>query len=225
MNQQCILCLNTCLLPVQLKCFACFDEKKMNCHSLKRVCLHCYLEMENKIQKCFFCTSPKVSKSVSVDFQVIQNDDVSLLSCPYCSLSGKTHMDLWKHVISSHVKDCECGDFFLDEKTHYQYCDKKSWCERCQQFVVNCQHKKCKFCKKKCNQTSDKCMERPFSCPECGQNFQAKGFMNHFMEHLNENRNSQKALQNSILIIKKDYKRLMNLLPSLYKEVYHENME
>lgn len=225
MNQQCVMCLNNCVIPIQLKCFQCFDERKMNCNSLKRVCLVCYMDMEKKIEKCFYCSSPKVSKEISVDFQMIQNDDVSILSCPLCSLTGMGHMDLFKHVTSVHIKECECGDFVMDEKSHYQYCDKKWWCERCQEFVTSCVHKKCKFCKKRCDHPPQKCMDRPFSCSECDGTFTAKTFMNHFMEHLNENRNSQKALQNSILKLKKEYKRLMDMLPLLYKEVYDENME
>lgn len=224
MNQQCIICLNTCIVPVQLKCFECFDERKINCNSLKRVCLLCFLEMENKIVKCFFCPSKKVSENFAIDFQGIQNDEISILSCHFCSKTGYGHMELYKHMMDKHVHECDCGMFFHDEKQHYTYCQRKKWCERCQKFKKECVHQKCKYCKKYHAHSSEKCMERPFSCPQCNMIYPANIFMNHFMEHLDENRNSQKALQNSISKYKKDYKKLMNMLPVLYKEVYDENM-
>jgi hypothetical protein len=156
---------------------------------------------------------------------MIQSDEVSLLSCPFCSETGLGHMDMYKHVMAKHVFICECGSFVRDEKEHYKRCDKKYWCDKCMQFRKDCIHKKCKFCGRKCDHAPEKCMERPFQCPQCEGTFTAKTFMNHFMEHLNENRNIQKALQSSIHKYKNDYKKMMLLLPQLYKEVYHENME
>jgi len=225
MSQECAVCLNNCVIPVQLKCFECYDERKLNCNSLKRICLACYIDMDEQIQKCFYCSGRKISNTIAIDFQMIQQDEVSLLSCPYCNISGLGHVALYKHVMKNHIRDCDCGAFVFDEKKHYKYCDKKYWCEKCSKFQKSCVHQKCRHCHKRCDHPPEKCMERPFRCPQCDEIFTAKTFMNHFMEHLNDNRTIQKALQNSIQTHKREYKTLMTLLPQLYKEVYHENME
>lgn len=219
---ECFICLQKCIIPLQLQCYECFSMNEMNCHSIKRICVSCY--SKTKISSCSFCHAKRQNNNTLVDFDTIHNDEFSILTCPFCSEFQGNHFGLYKHLKSKCLVFCTCGDIFLkkNEKQHFQTCQEKRWCELCKEFVKECGHSYCSICSS-IEHTKKMCQERTFQCRECNEKKKIFEIIEHYMEHIEESKKKTIFYKKELSNEKKKYHRMMIFLPDLYKEVYGED--
>ena len=222
--KECFICLQTCIIPIQLKCFSCFETKKITCHTFQRICISCFLS--NQISKCSFCHKEKINNNFEIDFTSIQKDEFSILTCPFCKDFRGNHMDLWKHMSESCIVFCECNKIYLKKKTKYHFekeCSIYKWCSICNDGVKFCPHISCSICQKK-NHCIENCPERKIECRECSTMVMAKDYIEHHLEHIESIKTKIDFFSTSLKKEKIKYYQLMNKIPELYEIVYHEKM-
>jgi len=112
--KECFLCLQSCIIPIQLKYFPCSESKQISCHTFQRICISCFLSSE--LLKCSFCHKEKENENFQIDFLSIQNDEYSILTCPFCKDFQGNHMNLWKHMNDSCISFCKCNKLYLIKK-------------------------------------------------------------------------------------------------------------
>lgn len=220
---ECFVCLQTCIIPLQLQCYECFSNHEMNCNSTKRICSVCF--SKTKLESCSFCHSKKVNKNVIVDFQMIHNDEFSILSCPFCTEFKGSHYHLYKHMKEKCFDFCPCGEFILKkhEREHYKTCNRKKWCVKCNAFVKKCSHQYCSICSS-LDHSERICKERILKCKECKEEKKVFQMIEHYMEHLEKSKKKVEFFKEEYVNEKKKYQTLMTFLPELYKEVYNEEL-
>ena len=220
-KMECFVCLQKCVIPLQLQCYDCFSTHEMNCNSTKRICVQCITK--TKLETCSFCRSKKVNNNIVVDFQGIHNDVFSILSCPFCIEFKGSHFDLYKHLKGKCLNFCSCGDLFLrkEEKKHYETCKEKTWCSKCKEFVKKCHHQHCSICSS--SEHSDIiCKNRTLQCTICKEEKKIFQIIEHYMEHLEKSKNKVAVFKQEYLEEKKKYQAMMLFLPELYMDFYNE---
>jgi hypothetical protein len=174
-HEQCLLCLDTIRIPVELICFPCSLVKtQLHCHSVNRICLHCarvYLQLNEvihkrkKIVKCLFCdviTNPQTlnaDNSYKKDYRMMVSDGKTDYKCIHedlCSFTG-SQMELECHVRSKcQYRMCFCVDChvrYRADTNHSNFCKARLTCFSCGEHVLKTklsQHLEEKHNRKKC---------------------------------------------------------------------------
>lgn len=216
----CFVCLQKCIIPLQLQCYECFSVNEMNCNSTKRICVCCYTKA--KINTCSFCHSKRKNNVVVVDFQMIHNDEFSSLSCPFCMNFQGSHFGLYKHMKEKCLILCVCGDIVKNEEEHYKECKEKKWCDLCRGFVKKCSHQYCSICSS-LEHCEAMCKERTLKCKECMEERKIFQMIEHYMEHIEKTKTRMNFFKDEFLSQKRKYQEMMTFVPDLYKEVYNED--
>lgn len=220
----CFICLQPCIIPIQLKSFSCYKENEISCNTIQRICLPCYLKSD--LKKCSYCHSEKTDRRNEIDFSLIMKDDFSIYSCPFCNEFQGNHIHLWKHMNEHCIFQCPCSKIILkkDLKKHYEEeCSQLKWCTQCEKGVQFCPHIKCKICKKT-NHTEEECSERLIDCKECFKKIKAKDYIEHYLEHIETIKTKMEFFKESLKSEKLKYYHLMEKIPELYESVYNERM-
>ena len=219
---ECFICLQKCVIPIQLQGYECFSGNDMNCNSRKRICVKCYTQ--KKLDICSFCRSKRKNNNIMIDFDSIYNDTFSILSCPFCKEFQGDHFALYKHLKDKCLEFCTCGDIFLkkDAREQFKNCKEKRWCEICKEFVKECSHKYCSICFST-DHEEKMCLKRTVKCRECNKEKNVSQIIEHYMEHIEESKKRTNFYKEELSREKKKYQRMMIFLPDLYKEVYHED--
>ena len=221
--EKCHLCFEKCIVPVQLKCFECFDEKKMNCNSLQRICYICY--MKSNLDKCSFCRAAKCNDTIGIDFSMMEQDTLSRYTCPFCTTFEGNHVELYQHMVKECLHTCECGKVYpkRDEMQHVQHeCNVWKWCSKCKKKVKTCIHFPCQKCGKVCLSESS-CTKSIVSCPECNKQMKSKDFLPHILKHIEDSKRRIHLMKDVLSSERKRYYYMMEIVPELYKNVYHES--
>lgn len=220
----CFICLQKCVIPIQLRKFKCFSDFEMNCHSTKKICVQCYTQ--SKIEKCVFCRSlPRENGDICIDFQTIQTDEFSVYTCPFCTNFSGSHFDLYKHLKEKCLIFCPCGEILKREyeKKHYEKeCDKKHECKLCNKFVTHCNHSYCYYCKDT-SHTEESCKNIKYECSECSESIHKFELVEHILSHINIINNKMTFFKEEYILHKQKYQTLMKTLPDIYKMVYNED--
>lgn len=220
----CFICLQPCIIPIQLKSFSCYKENEISCHTIQRICISCY--MKSDLKKCSYCHSERENNKIEIDFSFIMKDEFSIYSCPFCNNFQGNHTDLWKHINEKCITQCPCSKIILkkDSKKHYQEeCSELKWCSQCDKGVKTCPHIKCSICKKK-NHIEEECSERLLECKECFKKITAKEYIEHYLEHVENIKTRVEFFKESLKTEKSKYYYLMEKIPELYESVYNETM-
>ena len=222
--KECFICLQSCIIPIQLKSFPCFEVKQISCHTFQRICISCFIS--NDLLKCSFCHLEKKNENFEIDFLSIQNDEYSILSCPFCKDFQGNHMNLWKHMNESCISFCDCKKIYLKKKKQLHFekeCSLYQWCSICNNGVKFCPHISCSICSKT-NHSVEDCPERKLKCNECSLSISAKDYIEHHLEHIEHIKTKIDFFSKSLKSEKIKYYELMNKIPDLYENVYHEKM-
>lgn len=220
----CFICLQPCIIPIQLKSFGCYQENEISCHTIQRICLSCYLKSD--LKKCSYCHCEKTNNTIEIDFSLMMKDEFSIYSCLFCTSFQGNHIQLWKHMKEQCIIQCPCQKIVLkkDLKKHYQEeCKELKWCSSCEKGIKSCIHLKCKLCKKT-NHTEEECSERLLECKECLKKIKAKDYIEHYLEHIEIIKTRIEFFKESLKIEKLKYYYLMEKIPELYESVYNETM-
>lgn len=122
--QQCNICLDNVIIPVELTAFSCSKKNEINCYSFKRICEKCAINFfelnkpnnsRKNIKKCLFCDAtinPQeiFDKPYKKDFLLMSFDE-NKHNCLYCDFSGN-HLDLNNHLENNCpniIISCLCG--------------------------------------------------------------------------------------------------------------------
>lgn len=222
--KECFLCLQRCIIPIQLKYFPCSESKQISCHTFQRICISCFLS--NHLLKCSFCYKEKENDNFEIDFISIQKDEYSILTCPFCKDFQGNHINLWKHMNDSCISFCKCNKLYLikKKKNHFEKeCSIYKWCSICNNGVLSCPHLSCSICSNK-NHSNEDCPERKLECSECSLSIPAKDYIEHHLEHIECIKSKIDFFSKSLKSEKTKYYKLMNQIPELYENVYHEKM-
>lgn len=220
--EKCHICFENCIIPLQLKCFECNNDMKMNCNSLQRVCMLCY--MKSNLQKCSFCRAPKVNDNISIDFLMMEQDGISRYTCPFCNTFEGNHVDLYTHMMRECITRCECGKFYTKQTENHHFkqeCKVWKWCCKCKNKVKNCIHFPCEKCGKVCH-SDVSCKETLVKCPECKEELNSKDLLPHVLEHIEESKKRIHLMKDVLRTERKRYHDMMEIVPNLYKNVYDE---
>jgi len=222
--EKCHICFEKCIVPVQLNCFSCYKDIEINCNSLQRVCLLCFLE--NDLQKCSFCHAPRCNNNIKIDYTMMENDSLSKYSCPLCNDFSGSHFELYTHMVKSCMYLCECGKWVIKsrEKEHIQgKCSHWKWCSACNKKVDKCIHFPCKDCGKVCRNKRECCGKR-MQCPTCHDMIPCKQLMNHILVHVDDSKKKIEMMKYVLQKERKEYHKLMELVPNIYKDIYDETL-
>lgn len=221
--KECHICYEKCIVPVQMKCFDCYDTVKMNCNSLQRVCLTCYVK--GNFKKCTICRAEKVNDEIEIDFDSIHNDSMSIYTCPLCDTFEGSHYDLYQHMMNTCLFFCECGSWVVKKNTkeHYQgSCSVFRWCQKCQKPVKKCKHIPCSRCGKHCP-SEHHCSYETVECSDCHEKIPFHELVNHFLKHVEQSKQKVMFLKSILTQERKRYHRLLKTIPDVYNDVYDES--
>jgi len=153
----CSICLEDCIIPVEMTIFQCTLTQDINCYSFKRMCESCvitYLELDKKyssrntFKKCLFCCSwvnPQeiVGKTAYKKDYLLMSLDTRKLPCKNCDFVGN-HLELEKHVVKECKKklvECNCNVVgpkdFIESKEHRKACAFFKQCLECDEYIYN----------------------------------------------------------------------------------------
>ena len=102
-------------------------------------------------------------------------------------------------------------------------CSIYKWCSICNNGVLSCPHLSCSICSNK-NHSNEDCPERKLECSECSLSIPAKDYIEHHLEHIECIKSKIDFFSKSLKSEKTKYYKLMNQIPELYENVYHEKM-
>lgn len=163
----CIICLNTCRIPVRLVCFPCntFTPHRPNCSNIRRVCLSCakkYLHLEKKkverpaSVKCLICSTtcnPRYLNNVNdiyeKDFLLMQLDPRDDYDCENQGCSFRGHQfELYEHLQFEclyrmiQCDGCKESCPYKDEILHKSLCTYYVECSKCPEYILKTALKK-----------------------------------------------------------------------------------
>lgn len=153
---KCAICLDTCVIPVEITSFECYEYNKPSCFSFHRVCELCaikYLELNipseqrSESKRCLFCDSVCNPKSALLfyrkDYLLIQLDPNPNVSCPNsdCNIVG-THSFIENHYSKScdyTIISCICNKYgirkLMNSREHCLNCVFYRECIECKSMI------------------------------------------------------------------------------------------
>jgi hypothetical protein len=150
---RCIICLQKCIVPVEITCFPCSAQPhSKNCMSFRRFCYECaveYLSLGVSCKKTIKCIlfDARVDAytlhhetAFRIDYMLMQLD-TSLNTCPYCAEYEGVQLDVHKHMMNECQKRfyfCACRErvSLEQKKEHEQTCSLYCFCQRCREPVL-----------------------------------------------------------------------------------------
>ena len=191
----CPLCLDTCKIPIQLKCFSCYSKHDIHCNSFQRVCLSCYLE--KPITNCFYCHATVLHADFEIDYSSIQNDSFNIYTCPICHQCKGTHLEYTKHVWNNHVYHCQCNRYLLKSnlKLHVEECKECLYCLTCKKDTITCSHRKHKM-----------------KCVVCKLEVEENDIVSHYLTHIHDYKVNIKFLKSALHQERTNYHTLLETI-------------
>ena len=154
---KCTICLDDCLIPVEIICFGCgVTQLKPSCFSFNRVCYLCankYLELDrpfhqrSPVKRCIFCPAECNPRTLSEktwyrkDFLLMQMD-TSIVKCPN---ENCDFQDIHVTVDRHYTKDCDhtitacvCNTYVPRSEmiAHKKKCSFFRECFECSKFFL-----------------------------------------------------------------------------------------
>ena len=154
--EECVICRERLLIPVELTCFGCFKKNTLSCSSLCRLCRRCaheYLQLDRRrmdrdlFRRCLYCPSVcsvfRLTSETAYrkDFIMMRADTSSDHRCPYCAGFQGTQVQVDHHLdheCPAFCEECPCGEAVkkADVQAHRASCLYHGFCERCDRYIL-----------------------------------------------------------------------------------------
>lgn len=241
----CPICLDPCLVPVEITGFPCFRPDRIHCHSFARFCFHCaarLFELEKAPEgrsvkaRCPFCyseTDPRqirVSPPFRIDWEAVQTSSQEAVDCPSCGLEAETVEELARHCDRSCCA-CVLPSNHKDEKDCL-VCRNTADRDSPLFHLHMTKTHRMNYCVLCTNYTSlsirrhhkMECLRRIVPCRHCDMSIQALFFADHLIEHLHESKERQSLLEDLLLKEREMYRRMLEECGEFYVKNYQERI-
>lgn len=159
MNENCCICMEKLVIPVEFTCFSCFSFNQIGCSSFCRVCLACatsFLQLDKDVEqrdytkKCLYCPGTvslsqiTAKRSLRKDFTLMLLDNSSN-GCPFCNNFVGTQIILNHHIekeCPKYYMQCSCHRVFKREDFYFHLfsCSAHLHCNLCTRYVLKNQY-------------------------------------------------------------------------------------
>jgi len=188
MNENCCICMERCLIPVEIICFPCYRLNQLGCSSFCRICIMCanhflqldmHQEQRDFVKKCIYCpaTIPlhllSNDKAFRVDYSLMLLDSKPNHICPFCLNYTGNQIMLHHHLekeCPKFPKQCECKKVFLKQDFYFHLftCPSHIHCPLCTKYISKLVYN-----------DHLKTIHAYDSCPHCEQFISTEFLINH----------------------------------------------
>jgi hypothetical protein len=188
MNGNCCICLEKCLIPVEVKCFSCYTPNQISCSSFCRVCIACvfrFLQLDidsdqrDFTKKCLFCPGTVSPYTLSpdnafrLDYTLMLMDSKVDHVCSFCLNYSGSQIMIHQHLereCPKYSKQCECKKVFQKQDFYFHLfsCSSHFHCKLCTKYIEKSQFT-----------NHMKFIHNYISCPYCQQYVFSEIFLDH----------------------------------------------